>query len=324
MPFTLPDRGEGQSDIQSILFQEYVNALVAGISGVDCVLSGGAVTAQGSPNMTVAVAKCAVLSNRVLFAVAANATLAIGTADATNPRIDLVVVNSSGALAVRAGTAAAAPRPPTLTANDVVLAAIWVPANDTTISSDQITDLRVVRENGPITIYRQTTADTINNSAAAIEILNRTNSGVTIPDGLFLAGRILRVRIGGHILFNSGTPTARIVISYGGTTMFSDVSGASTADTDRAPFDLNFYIIAQGTSDQSLIGTLGMGQIAAKTAPTTGRGDAWSTANNINPVNGDAAVNSDTGNRLLSVQFTFSVANAANEITIEGATVEIL
>ena len=321
--FTLPDKGEGQNDIQSILCQEFLGVLVAGISGVDCVLSGGACTAQGSPNMTVAVAKAGVLSNGVMFAVAgANAT--IGTADATNPRIDLVVITASGAIATRAGTAAAAPKPPARTANDVVLCAVFVPANDTTISSDQITDLRVIRGNGPLVIYRTVTAETTNTTAAAIEALNKANSGVTIPSGLFLAGKILRVRLGGNMLLNSGTPTVRVVISYGGTTMFSDISGASTADADRSAWCLDFDITAQGNADQTLNGALAMGIIAAKTAPTTGIGDAWSTAYNVAAVSGAAAVDSDAGDHKLSVQITFSVSNAANELVVEYATVEIL
>ena len=74
--FTIVDKGEGQSDIQSILFQEHFDILVAGIDGLDCVLSGLACTAQGSPDMTVAVAKGAVLSNGIMYAVAAaNATI---------------------------------------------------------------------------------------------------------------------------------------------------------------------------------------------------------------------------------------------------------
>lgn len=323
MSFTLPDKGEGQNDIQSIFFQEYLEALAAGISGVDCVLSGGACTAQGSPNMTVAVAKAGVLSNSVMFAVAgANAT--IGTADATNPRIDLVVITASGAIATRAGTAAAAPKPPARTANDVVLCAVFVPANDTTISSDQITDLRVIRGNGPLVIYRTATAETTNTTAAAIEALNKANSGVTIPSGLFLAGRTLRVRLGGNMLLNSGTPTVRVVVAYGGTTMFSDISAASTADADRAAWWLDFDITAQGNADQTLNGLLAMGIIAAKTAPTTGIGDAWSTAYNVAAVSGAAAVDSDAANWLLSVQITFSVSNVANELVVEYATVEIL
>lgn len=322
MAFTIPDKGEGQSDIQSILFQEYLDVLAAGVSGVDCVLSGLACTAQGAPDMTVAVAKGAALSNGAMFAVAAaNAT--ITAAHATNPRIDLVVITSAGAIAVRAGTAAAAPKPPSRTANDVVLAVVFVPANDTTISAAQIVDMRVERKQGPICVYRQTTVRTVNNSAAAIELLN-AGSGVTIPSGLFLAGRVLRLRAGGNYLCNSGTPTVSIVIAYGGTTMFSDISAASTADADRSAWSINVDLIAQANNDQALAGTIDMGQIATKTAPTTGIGDAWGTTISNAPVSGSAAVDSNAANRVLSVQLTFSVANAANEVVVEGATLELL
>jgi hypothetical protein len=140
--WTIPDKGEGQNDLQSIVFQEYLDVLAEGLSGLTCVLSGCAVT--GGSDMTPEVAAGYVLSNGVRYPIAAN-TVTIGTADGTHPRLDLVVVNSSGALAVRAGTAAAAPKPPARTANDVVLAVVYVPASDTTIATAQITDLRVMR-----------------------------------------------------------------------------------------------------------------------------------------------------------------------------------
>lgn len=321
MAWSIPDKGEGDSNIQSILFQEYLDVLVEGISGKNCVLSGLAVT--GGADMTPAVAKGAVLSNGIMYAVAA-ADVTIGAADGTNPRIDLIVVNSSGSLAVRAGTAAAAPKPPARTSNDVVIAAVYVPASDTTIATSQVTDMRVLRENGPICIYRTTTAETTNTTSSAIHALNKTGSGVVIPNGLFLAGRKLRVRLGGNMLLLSGTPTVRVVITYGGTTMFSDISGASTADTDRAPWWIDFDLTAQANADQNLSGNLCMGIIAAKTAPTTGMGDAWSTAYNIGAVQGAAAVDSDTANRTLTVEITFSVSNAANELVVETATVELI
>src|SRR3972149_1851736 len=112
---TIPDKGEGDNDLQSILFQEYLEVLVAGIDGMNCVLSGLVVT--GGADMTPAVAKGSGPSKGGVFAVAA-AGVTIGTADATNPRLDLIVVTSAGALAVRAGTAAASPKPPARTAND--------------------------------------------------------------------------------------------------------------------------------------------------------------------------------------------------------------
>jgi hypothetical protein len=320
MGWTIPDKGEGDNDIQSILFQEYLDVLAEGINGKNCVLSGLAVT--GAASMTPSVAKGAVLSNRVMFAVAAS-TVTIGTADATNPRIDLIVVNSSGTLAVRAGTAAATPKPPARSTDDVVIAAVYVPATDTTIATSQITDMRMMREGG-IVIYRTSGNETTNTTAAAIGMLNKVNSGVTIPNGLFSAGKILRVRIGGNLLLNSGTPTVRVAVLYGGTTLFSDISGASTADADRAAFFIEFDLVAVASNDQSLSGVLGMGIIAAKTAPTTGIGDAWSTAANIGPISGSSAVDSDAANRLLSVQLTMSVSNAANELIVKTATVELL
>lgn len=321
MAWTVKDQGEGDNDIQSILFQEYLEVLVEGVSGKNCVLSGLAVT--GGADMTPAVDKGAVLSNGVLFAVAA-ADVTITAADGTNPRIDLIVVNSSGALAVRAGTPAAAPKPPARTSNDVVIAAVYVPASDTAIATTQITDMRMLRENGPICIFKTTTAETTNTTAAAIEVLNKANSGVTIPSGLFLAGRSLRVRLGGNMLLNNTTPTVRIVIAYGGTTMFSDISAASTNDADRLAWFLDFDITAQGNSDQTLNGLLSMGIIATKTAPTTGIGDAWSTAYNIASVSGAAAVDSAAADRKLSVQVTLSVSNASNEVVVETATVELI
>lgn len=321
MAWTIPDKGEGDNDLQSICFQEYLDVLVAGINGIDCVLSGCAVT--GGADMTPAVAKGAVLSNGVMFPVTAG-DVTIGAADATNPRIDLIVVNSSGTKAVRAGTAAASPKPPARTANDVVLAAVYVPANDTSIESSKIVDMRMMRTHGPITIYKQTAADTDNTTAAAIHLLKGATSGLVIPSGLFLSGRIIRVRIGGNYLANSGTPTIRFAISYGGTVMFSDISAASTADTDRSAWWINFDLTAQGNSDQTLNGLIAAGQIAAKTAPTTGIGDAWSTAMNIAPMSGAAAVDSDAADRTLTVEGTFSVSNAANEFVTEYALVELI
>lgn len=326
MSWTLPDKGEGDNDIQSILFQEDLEVLVDGISGLNCVLSGLAVT--GGADMTPAVAKGAVLSNGTLFAVAA-ADVTIGTADGTNPRIDLIVVNSSGALAVRAGTAAAAPKPPARTANDVVIASVYVPANDTAIGTSQIKDRRVMRERGPICIYKTTTAETTNTTAAAIDILNKSGGGVSLPSGLFLAGRALRVTIGGNYLFNSGTPTLTLTVIYGGTTMFADTSVAAIADTDRGAWWLDMLVIAQGNSDQALSGALQIQPTeVARVAPTTGGPGDFAfanTSNRLGSVNfaGSAAVDSDAGNRLLQVQFTMNVSNSADEIVVEGATVDL-
>lgn len=320
MAFTIPDKGEGDNDIQSILFQEDLDIVVAGVSGIDCVLSGLVVT--GGTDMTPAVAKGAVLSNRIMYAVAA-ADVTITTADATNPRIDLIVVNSSGALAVRAGTPAVAPKPPIRTANDVVIAFVYVPANDTAIATTQITDKRVFSAL-PVIIYRTTTAETTNNTAAIINILNKTNSGIVIPDGLLTTGRILRVRIGGNCLINFGTPTIRIAVIFGAVTMYDDTSAAGGADNDRDTWHIDFNLVAQGNADQSVNGIWIFNTLGAGTAPTVGFGDIWGPTQSNGAFSGAGTANADTANLTLQVQWTYDVVSVNNEVVVEYATVELL
>ena len=317
MAFTLPDQAEGDNDIQSILFQEDLEILVAGVNGIDCVLSGLAVT--GGADMTPAVAKGAVLSNGVMYAVAA-ADVTIGAAHATLPRIDLIVIDSTGAKQVRAGTAASAPKPPARTANDVVIAQVYVPALDTAIATTQCIDRRVFRTQGPVLIAKSTTAAATNTLATIFTILTQS-----IPSGLFLSGKIIRVRIWGNYLSNSGAPTWTFTISYGGTTMFADATGATTADTDRGAWSIEFDLIAQGNSDQSLNGWIYFQTPGAKTAPTSGTaGDLAVVTSVMTPINGAAAIDSDAADRTLLVQGTMSVSNASVETLVEGYTVEIL
>lgn len=107
------------------------------------VISGCAVTAQGSPDMTVAVAAGLVDSSGRRFTVTAG-NVTVGAADGTNPRFDLIGVDSSGTKGITAGTAAANPVFPAIATDTVVLAAVYVPASDTDIDANQIIDKRVI------------------------------------------------------------------------------------------------------------------------------------------------------------------------------------
>jgi hypothetical protein len=107
------------------------------------VVSGLGVTAQGTPNMTVAVATGVYyMSDGKRFAPVANAALAVTAADATKSRIDIVYVNSSGAIAYLAGTAADTPAAPATPTGGLLLAEISVAANVTTIQTANIADRR--------------------------------------------------------------------------------------------------------------------------------------------------------------------------------------
>lgn len=324
MPWTIPDKGEGVNDIQSILFQEYLDVLVAGINGVDCVLSGCAVT--GGADMTPAVAKGAVLSAGLLEGVTAG-DVTITTADATHPRIDLIVVNSSGTKQVRTGTAAASPKPPARSANDVVLAAVYVPAGATTIPSTNIVDMRVMREVGPIVIHKQTAARTQNNSVATVSLFA---AAPVIPSGLFLSGRQIRVRMFGNVLHNTTTAlTITLRILFGGTVIFRDVclTYGTTADADRQAWWLEFTLNAQANAVQTMGGFWSQAGPTV-TAPTTGIGDIAVDEmlgnSPIGSANAGIAVDADAADRTLDVDFAMSAANALHEWVCQGITVELL
>lgn len=107
------------------------------------VIEGCAVTAQGAPDMTLAVAVGVVEVDEKRVAVTSG-NVTIGTAHATNPRFDLVHIDDTGAKGVTPGTAAANPVFPAHPANKVILAAVYVPATDTAIATNQIVDKRIM------------------------------------------------------------------------------------------------------------------------------------------------------------------------------------
>jgi hypothetical protein len=93
--------------------------------------------------MTVAVASGTVDVTGTPGVAVISGNVTVGTADATNPRFDLIVVDNTGAKSCTAGTAAVNPVFPSIPANSVVLAAIYVPANATSITTVRIVDKRV-------------------------------------------------------------------------------------------------------------------------------------------------------------------------------------
>ena len=136
MAFTIPNQSDAGTSRQSEVDAQDIAVLVAAYNGTG-VVAGGAVTSNS--NMTVAVAAGTVMIAGTHYAISAgNATIA--TADSSNPRFDLISINTSGALVVTAGTAAANPVFPALPSTTATLAAVHVPAGDTAIATAQITD----------------------------------------------------------------------------------------------------------------------------------------------------------------------------------------
>jgi hypothetical protein len=105
MAFTIPNQSDAGTSSQAEVDAVDFGILVAAYNGTG-VVAGGAVTAQSpTANMTVAVAAGTVLINGLHYGISAgNGT--ITTADSSNPRFDLITINTSGAIVVTAGTAA--------------------------------------------------------------------------------------------------------------------------------------------------------------------------------------------------------------------------
>jgi hypothetical protein len=130
--------------IQSVWYDVDTDAINRALSGVG-VLTGCAPTAQGSPDMTVAIAAGTVQATAGGVPVTVSGgNVTIGAAHASLPRLDVITSSSAGVKTVTAGTAAASPKPPALPAGDIYIAMIYIPATVTQITTARIQDKRFV------------------------------------------------------------------------------------------------------------------------------------------------------------------------------------
>lgn len=177
---------------------EYLDRIsdqIEGGYGLD-VATEGAVTP--SAGLTLAVAAISANAYRIagapVTAAYAGGTVTHGAAHATNPRLDLVYVDTAGAVGIVAGTAAANPEPPAIGATTRMhLAEVRVPANAVAISVSDITDKR------PRTLVGWEHIDTQILSGAAAAV---TFSGLSAAYRAFLmVGHIEKDATGGAIVF---------------------------------------------------------------------------------------------------------------------------
>lgn len=140
MAFRVPNRADAAYLRQAGLYSSEFDTVAQALAG-DVVISGLGVSAQGSPDMTVAVAAG---MSRIAgyFAYKAGENVAIAAAHATLDRIDLIVIDWNGALSRVAGTAALRPVTPAIPANSLQLAQVYVAAAVTSITSGAIIDKR--------------------------------------------------------------------------------------------------------------------------------------------------------------------------------------
>ena len=116
------------------------------------VLSGLAITqdAVNQKLFNVAVGTVRIEENEVAITAGSTST---ANGDPTNPRIDALVVTDADTIKVTAGIAAAAPVPPTVASNELIIGYIYVDANATDVAEDVY--FRSVFENAADGVYKK-------------------------------------------------------------------------------------------------------------------------------------------------------------------------
>lgn len=136
-------------------FDNLINAILDAL-GQNAVISGLAVTERSEgANMSVDVAAGNYRAGGTKVTKGSKTNVSIDTADAINPRKDIIVADSAGNITAVAGTPEAAdpsnltgpetlaPKPEDIPSDKIILAEIWVGAGITAIHTADITDRRV-------------------------------------------------------------------------------------------------------------------------------------------------------------------------------------
>src|SRR5215831_11351995 len=274
MAFKIPNAAQAEDPSQAMVDSIDFDTIVAAFDATG-VINGCAVTAQGTPNMTVAVAAGII----IVAGTQANVTggnVTITTANATNPRFDLIVVNNTGVKSAVAGTPAAQPVFPAVPASSVVIAAVRVPAGATSINSQKIVDKRVTAVAPALAPGSVGTTILADNAVTTPKLADASVTGAKIVDGTITDVDVAAANKDGAV----GTPSLRTLgtgaqqAAAGNDARLSDTrtptdNTVSTAKLQNAA--VTGAKIAADTIDATNIAPSGVGnsELAANSVDTT-------------------------------------------------------
>lgn len=238
MPFTIPN-ATNSTDVQAGLDSVDFSTMVAGIFA-NGVLTGCAVTAQGAPDMTLAVAAGTVQNGGVAVPVTAgNVTVTANVSGFT--RLDLVVVSNTGQVSVLAGTGSAAPVFPAPPSTSTVLAAVKVLTAAAAIAADKIVDKRVFVE--PVKFVNVKAYGAVGDVRTVADAAVTTGTAtLTSATAAFTAGDVGKlVTVNG-----AGASGAVLATTVSGYTNATTVTLAANASTS-----VSGALLALGTDDSA-------------------------------------------------------------------------
>lgn len=145
--FTIPNRLDAafldQADLDTVDLDIITgaSAMTAVMYGRGYATGGLAVTPSSLMTLAVAAGEARIRGRKVKYS---GGTVAVTSA--ASPRISLITLSEVGTVATVNGTASATPKMPLIPTSPnrrIVLAAVYIPASDTTIDATQITDKRI-------------------------------------------------------------------------------------------------------------------------------------------------------------------------------------
>lgn len=140
-----------ESQTSGIIDHAFLQNVYEGLDG-NGIASGGVCTGTGTDRVVSYTAFTGTIDGVAVSVAGSSVTHDVG--DATNPRSDMIVCNSSGTVSIVKGTAtaesASQTRPPlgTLPAGSVILATVYVPAGATVILDANVFDRRITPSSG--------------------------------------------------------------------------------------------------------------------------------------------------------------------------------
>ncbi len=317
MSFTIPNEADAFNGRQAEIDKVDWDALMLGIEG-NGVLIGCAVT--WSSGMGYAVAAGAILHGGSVKAISST-TKTLSNGDATNPRFDLITAKvTDGTVNTTAGTAAANPVCPSLPADSVPLAIIYVPANETTGAASRVYDRRTMLQRRTGIIHKATADYDIVNTAAEQSVYQGSGeSAPVIPANLLGPNGGFWARLSGDYLNNSGASrTLTVKVKFGSTTIFNTTTPTlSTSPTNRRKWVIDVF--CQNTAS-------GAQKWACWFYLTTASADALAIDNAIGQAGVGVASSSEdtTADKTFDVTFTHATNNASLSIKKTFAILSLL
>lgn len=180
--------GNHATGTQGITASSELNRDIAGVQGTYgwSVQSGAVTFTSGLQFAVAAIAAGDYTVNSVSGSLYAGGNITLSTQDPTNPRVDIIVITSAGAVSAVAGTPAAlttssGPVPPTPSSSQLEIARIYVPATGTSLSSASITDRRHPMVASVIALAGSANSAVSTTSTSAVDVV--TISGLSIAVG---------------------------------------------------------------------------------------------------------------------------------------------